>query len=170
MERLQTRVGVETRYLALEIEGHYDLKSWGRANDHWIEIAQEIGHKALCGALARADFAPSDLGGSSLSPSRAYRVPHHSEGSGQVMRARQYHPRGRRGSFLIIHAGGAHAGVVRDLGPIVGTRGFRLSGADIGNNPGRLADQALPRSGEENKPMNESRPMVGFIRGHKVLP
>ena len=62
MERLQARVGVETRYLALEIERYYDLKSWGRANDHWIEIAQEIGQKALCGALARAGFAASDVG------------------------------------------------------------------------------------------------------------
>ena len=62
MERLQARVGVETRHLALSIEGYYELKSWGRANNHWIEIAQEIGQTALCCALARAGFAPSDLG------------------------------------------------------------------------------------------------------------
>ena len=62
MERLQARVGVQTRHLALPIEEYYELKSWGRANNHWIEIAQELGQKALCCALARAGFAPSDLG------------------------------------------------------------------------------------------------------------
>jgi len=62
MERLQARVGVQTRHLALPIEEYYELKSWGRANNHWIEIAQELGQKALCCALTRAGFAPSDLG------------------------------------------------------------------------------------------------------------
>ena len=62
MERLQARVGVEKRHLALPIEEYYGLKSWGRANNHWIEIAQDLGEKAICGALTRAGFAPSDLG------------------------------------------------------------------------------------------------------------
>ena len=53
---------VETRHLALPIEAYYDLKSWGKANNHWIEVAQELGQKALCCALTRAGFAPSDLG------------------------------------------------------------------------------------------------------------
>lgn len=61
VERLQARVGVETRYLALPIEQYYGLKSWGRANNHWIEVAEELGQKALCCALARAGFATSDL-------------------------------------------------------------------------------------------------------------
>src|SRR5580698_11051661 len=62
MERLQARVGVETRHLALPIEEYYDLKTWGKANNHWIEVATELGEKALCGALTRAGFATSDLG------------------------------------------------------------------------------------------------------------
>jgi alkylresorcinol/alkylpyrone synthase len=62
MERLQARVGVNTRHLALPIEEYYDLKTWGKANNHWIEVATELGEKALCGALTRAGFAPSDLG------------------------------------------------------------------------------------------------------------
>src|ERR1700693_6440985 len=63
MERLQARVGVETRHLALPIEEYYDLKSWGKANNHWIEVAEELGQKALCCALARAGFAGTGLGG-----------------------------------------------------------------------------------------------------------
>jgi alkylresorcinol/alkylpyrone synthase len=62
IERLQARVGVETRHLALPIEEYYNLTSWGRANNYWIDVAQDIGQKALCGALTRAGFAPSDLG------------------------------------------------------------------------------------------------------------
>lgn len=62
MERLQARVGVDRRHLALPIEEYYDLKTWGKANNHWIDVATELGEKALCGALTRAGFAPSDLG------------------------------------------------------------------------------------------------------------
>src|SRR3984893_7430484 len=62
MERLQARVGVETRHLALPIEEYYDLKSWGKANNHWIEVAEELGQKAVCCAVAGAGFATSDLG------------------------------------------------------------------------------------------------------------
>jgi len=62
VERLQARVGVDTRYLALPIEEYYGLKEWGRANNHFIDVAQEIGQKALCGALSRAGLATADLG------------------------------------------------------------------------------------------------------------
>ena len=62
MERLQARVGVESRYLALPMEAYYDLTSWGKANNCWIEVAQDLGQKALCCALARAGLATSDLG------------------------------------------------------------------------------------------------------------
>ncbi len=61
VERLQARVGVETRHLALPVEEYYTL-NWSRANNHWIEIAQDLGQKALCCALTRAGLAPSDLG------------------------------------------------------------------------------------------------------------
>src|ERR1700736_6687474 len=62
VERLQARVGVNTRHLALPLEEYYGLTTRGKANNAWIEVAQEIGEKALCGALAPSGFAPSDLG------------------------------------------------------------------------------------------------------------
>jgi alkylresorcinol/alkylpyrone synthase len=62
MERLQARVGVDTRHLALPIHEYYGLTSWGKANNHWIEVAHELGKQALCSALSRAGFATSDLG------------------------------------------------------------------------------------------------------------
>jgi alkylresorcinol/alkylpyrone synthase len=61
LERLQARVGVDKRHLALPIEEYNDLKSWGRANNHWIDVAQEIGEQALCRAFTRAGLAPADL-------------------------------------------------------------------------------------------------------------
>src|SRR5579863_9177753 len=62
LERLQARVGVETRYLALPLEEYYGLTRWGAANNHWIEVAQDLGQKALCGALSRSGFSTQDLG------------------------------------------------------------------------------------------------------------
>jgi alkylresorcinol/alkylpyrone synthase len=61
VERLQARVGVKTRHLALPMQEYYGLRSWGRANNHWIEIALEIGQQALTRALDRAGVAPVDL-------------------------------------------------------------------------------------------------------------
>jgi len=61
LERLQARVGVDKRHLALPIEEYNDLKTWGRANNHWIDVAQEIGETALCRALTRAGLMAADL-------------------------------------------------------------------------------------------------------------
>ena len=62
MERLQARVGVETRHLALPIEEYYDLKTWGKANNHWIKSRRSWDRKRCAAALTRAGFATSDLG------------------------------------------------------------------------------------------------------------
>ena len=62
MERLQARVGVQTRHLALPMQDYYGLRTWGQANNHFIEIAQQLGQKALCGALSRSGFGTADLG------------------------------------------------------------------------------------------------------------
>ncbi len=62
MERLHSRVGVETRHLALPMEAYYDIKTWGQANNHWIEVAQELGEEALTLALKRANVSQEQLG------------------------------------------------------------------------------------------------------------
>lgn len=62
VERLQAHAGVETRHLALPAREYYTLNSWGRANNHWIQIAQDLGQKALCRALSRAGVATQELG------------------------------------------------------------------------------------------------------------
>jgi alkylresorcinol/alkylpyrone synthase len=51
LARLHKNVAVEGRHLALPYEKYYDLKTWGCANDAWIQVAQELGEQALCRAL-----------------------------------------------------------------------------------------------------------------------
>ena len=62
LERLLSRVGVEGRHLALPIEGYDGLTSWGKANDAWIEISEELAEQALCRALSRAGVSAEKLG------------------------------------------------------------------------------------------------------------
>jgi alkylresorcinol/alkylpyrone synthase len=54
LERLHMATGVDGRYLALPMEAYPDLKQWGKANDIWIETAQELGQEAICRALNAA--------------------------------------------------------------------------------------------------------------------
>jgi alkylresorcinol/alkylpyrone synthase len=62
LDRLHENVCVDGRYLALPLESYLDLDTWGKANDAWIEAAEETGQKAICRALTRAGLAPADLG------------------------------------------------------------------------------------------------------------
>jgi alkylresorcinol/alkylpyrone synthase len=61
LERLHRNVLVGGRHLALPIEEYAGLTSWGRANDAWIRVAQEVGGEAVLDALARAELAPEDV-------------------------------------------------------------------------------------------------------------
>lgn len=62
LERLLSRVGVEGRHLALPIQGYDGLTSWGKANDAWIEVSEELAEQALCRALSRAGVSAEKLG------------------------------------------------------------------------------------------------------------
>jgi alkylresorcinol/alkylpyrone synthase len=62
LDRLLSRVGVESRHLALPIEAYDGLTSWGKANDAWIEVSEELAEQALCKALTRAGLSVKDLG------------------------------------------------------------------------------------------------------------
>ena len=43
-------------------EKYYDMKTWGCANDVWIQVAQELGEQALCRALHHAGLDPGKIG------------------------------------------------------------------------------------------------------------
>jgi alkylresorcinol/alkylpyrone synthase len=61
LERLHKNVLVGGRHLALPIEEYGNLTTWGKANDAWIRVAQEVGGAAVLDALARAGLAPADV-------------------------------------------------------------------------------------------------------------
>jgi alkylresorcinol/alkylpyrone synthase len=62
LARLHRNVAVDGRHLALAPEKYYELDAWGKANDAWIRVAQELGEQALCRALHHAGLAPNQLG------------------------------------------------------------------------------------------------------------
>jgi len=62
LARLHRNVAVEGRHLAMPYEKYYDLKTWGCANDVWIQVAQELGEQALCRALHHAGLEGSNIG------------------------------------------------------------------------------------------------------------
>ncbi|MBV8866848.1 MAG: type III polyketide synthase [Acidobacteriaceae bacterium] len=52
LERLHLATQVDGRYLALPLSS-YPLKSWGEANNHWIEASLELGQQAVCRAITQ---------------------------------------------------------------------------------------------------------------------
>jgi len=62
LNRLEESMKVDGRYTARPIEFYQSLQTWGQANDTWIEVALEIGEKALCRAVVGAGLRPRDLG------------------------------------------------------------------------------------------------------------
>lgn len=62
LARLHRNVAVEGRHLAMPYEKYYNLKTWGCANDAWIQVAQELGEQALCHALQHAGLEREKIG------------------------------------------------------------------------------------------------------------
>jgi len=62
LARLHRNVAVEGRHLAMPYEKYYDLKTWGCANDVWIQVAQELGEQALHRALQHAGIGREQIG------------------------------------------------------------------------------------------------------------
>jgi len=62
LARLHRNVTVEGRYLSMPTEKYYEVTTWGKANDIWIEVAQELGEQALCRALHNAGLEKERLG------------------------------------------------------------------------------------------------------------
>jgi len=61
LERLHKNVLVGGRHLALPIEEYETLSTWGRANDAWIRVAQEVGAAAVEDALGQAGLSAADI-------------------------------------------------------------------------------------------------------------
>ncbi|MBW8878165.1 MAG: type III polyketide synthase [Acidobacteria bacterium] len=61
LERLHKNVLVGGRHLALPIEEYGTLTTWGKANDAWIRVAQEVGAQAVLDGLAKAGLSTADV-------------------------------------------------------------------------------------------------------------
>lgn len=61
LERVHAASGVRTRHLAFPLEWYADLGGFGAANDAFIQVALDLGERALRGALGAAGLAPGDV-------------------------------------------------------------------------------------------------------------
>jgi alkylresorcinol/alkylpyrone synthase len=61
LERLHRNVLVGGRHLALPLEEYEQLTTWGKANDAWIRVAQEVGAQAVLDGLDRAGLSREDI-------------------------------------------------------------------------------------------------------------
>ncbi|MEM7353687.1 MAG: 3-oxoacyl-[acyl-carrier-protein] synthase III C-terminal domain-containing protein [Acidobacteriota bacterium] len=62
LDRLHRNVLVGGRHLALPMQEYDALDTWGKANDAWIRVAQDVGAEAVRDGLERAGLTTSDIG------------------------------------------------------------------------------------------------------------
>ena len=62
LERLHSRTGVEGRYFCRPLEKYYELDTWGKTNDVWIETAEKLGEQALCALIRESGLPPEKIG------------------------------------------------------------------------------------------------------------
>jgi alkylresorcinol/alkylpyrone synthase len=61
LERFHSRVGVDYRYLAFPLERYMQFTSWAQTNNAWLEVAADLGVRAIGDALDHAGLAPQEL-------------------------------------------------------------------------------------------------------------
>jgi alkylresorcinol/alkylpyrone synthase len=57
LERLHYRTGVDGRYFSRQLDEYRGLDTWGKANDAWIETAEQLGEQAIDCALKFAGLS-----------------------------------------------------------------------------------------------------------------
>ena len=62
LERLHTRTGVDGRYFVRPLQDYIALDTWGKVNNLWIEVAQELGEHAIDCALKQAGLQREQIG------------------------------------------------------------------------------------------------------------
>src|SRR6185437_15428046 len=60
LQRLHAATKVDGRYLAFPLEC-YPFKTWGEANDRWIEATLALGEQAVRRAMEQAQIRPSEI-------------------------------------------------------------------------------------------------------------
>lgn len=62
LERLFFRTGVDGRYFARPLDEYRGMDTWGKANDIWIEVAGELGERAIRCAAKQAGISVDQIG------------------------------------------------------------------------------------------------------------
>ena len=62
LERLHFRTGVEGRYYCRPLIEYQNLDTWGKMNDVWIEVAEQLGERAIDCVLKTAGVGRDQIG------------------------------------------------------------------------------------------------------------
>jgi alkylresorcinol/alkylpyrone synthase len=62
LERLHFRTGVEGRYYCRPLSEYQNLDTWGKMNDVWIEVAEQLGERAIDCVLKTAGVGRDQIG------------------------------------------------------------------------------------------------------------
>lgn len=62
LERLHSRTGVSGRYFSRPLDEYQALDTWGKTNNVWIEVAGQLGERAIGCVLDQAGVARDQLG------------------------------------------------------------------------------------------------------------
>ncbi len=62
LERLHMRTGVDGRYFSRPLDQYVELNTWGKANDVFIEVAQQLGERVIDCALKMAGLRREHIG------------------------------------------------------------------------------------------------------------
>lgn len=62
LERLHMRTGVDGRYFSRQLDDYRALDTWGKVNNVWIEVAQELGERSIDCALKVAGLHREQIG------------------------------------------------------------------------------------------------------------
>src|SRR5580704_3426274 len=62
LDRIWSNAGVDGRYMVRPLEEYPAIDTWGKANDIWIQAAEELGALAIGRALAAAGRTVTDVG------------------------------------------------------------------------------------------------------------
>jgi alkylresorcinol/alkylpyrone synthase len=62
LERLHFRTGVDGRYYCRPLQEYQNLDTWGKMNDVWIEVAEQLGERAIDCVLKTAGVGRDQIG------------------------------------------------------------------------------------------------------------
>jgi alkylresorcinol/alkylpyrone synthase len=62
LSRMMSRVGVDKRHFVLPLDGYLPMDTWGKANNEWIQAAEELAERALLKAVEAAGLTLDNIG------------------------------------------------------------------------------------------------------------